>query len=210
MIGIKYSGINEEVLFNYIKENQSLFQTFYEQNKWMTLTGYFIVYVAVTSLSIPAATVLTLLGSAIFGFFYALLLVSFASTIGATFAFLISRYFLRDLVHQRYQKKLAIVNEGIERDGAFYLFSLRLIPVVPFFFINLSMGLTKMPLKKYYWVSQLAMLPWTLLYINAGLQLGKLESLSDIVSWEIALSFAMIGVFPWISKILMNKLKNSH
>lgn len=143
---------------------------------------YFVVYVLLTAFSIPGATVVTLLGAALFGFWLSLLLASFASTIGATLAFLSSRFLLRDWVQAKFADKLQTINQGIERDGAFYLLSLRLIPIFPFFLINLVMGLTPISTWRYYWVSQLGMLPGTAVYLNAGTQLAEISSLGEIVS----------------------------
>lgn len=168
---------------------------------------YFFAYIFITAFSIPGAAVVTLLGAALFGFWVSLLLVSFASTIGATLAFLSSRYLLRDWVQQRFGEKLDTINQGIERDGAFYLFSLRLIPVFPFFLINLLMGLTPLSVSKFYLFSQLGMLAGTMVYLNAGTQLAEIDSLSGIVSPTVLVSFALLGLFPLIAKWIMNKLR---
>jgi pyruvate/2-oxoglutarate dehydrogenase complex dihydrolipoamide dehydrogenase (E3) component/uncharacterized membrane protein YdjX (TVP38/TMEM64 family) len=157
----------------------------------------------VTALSLPGAAVMTLAGGALFGFWYALLLVSFASSIGATAAFLVSRVLLRDWVQQRFGRHLGAVNAGFEKDGAFYLFSLRLVPLFPFFLINLLMGLLPIRTWPYYWVSQLGMLPGTAVYINAGTQLGRLESLSGIVSAPLLGSFVLLALFPFIARWLL-------
>lgn len=162
--------------------------------------GYFLVYVAVTALSLPGATIVTLAGGAIFGLGWGLLIVSFASSIGATLAFLTARFLLRDAVQSRFGQRLADVDRGIQKDGAFYLFTLRLIPVVPFFVINLLMGLTKMKTWTYYWVSQIGMLAGTAVYVNAGTQLGQLESLKGIVSPGLLGSFVLLGLFPLIAR----------
>ncbi|TXZ09301.1 TVP38/TMEM64 family protein [Vibrio mimicus] len=168
---------------------------------------YFVVYVLLTAFSIPGATVVTLLGAALFGFWLSLLLASFASTIGATLAFLSSRFLLRDWVQSKFAEKLLTINQGVERDGAFYLLSLRLIPVFPFFLINLVMGLTPISTWRYYWVSQLGMLPGTAVYLNAGTQLAEISSLGEIISLPVLASFVLLGVFPIIVKWLMGKLQ---
>ncbi|MGL4828617.1 MAG: TVP38/TMEM64 family protein [Vibrio sp.] len=168
---------------------------------------YFVVYVLLTAFSIPGATVVTLLGAALFGFWLSLLLASFASTIGATLAFLSSRFLLRDWVQAKFADKLLTINQGVERDGAFYLLSLRLIPIFPFFLINLVMGLTPISVWRYYWVSQLGMLPGTAVYLNAGTQLAEISSLGEIVSFPVLASFVLLGVFPIIVKWLMNKFQ---
>lgn len=168
---------------------------------------YFVVYVLLTAFSIPGATVVTLLGAALFGFWLSLLLASFASTIGATLAFLSSRFLLRDWVQTKFADKLQTINQGIERDGAFYLLSLRLIPIFPFFLINLVMGLTPISTWRYYWVSQLGMLPGTAVYLNAGTQLAEISSLGEIVSLPVLASFVLLGVFPIVVKWLMGKVQ---
>lgn len=168
---------------------------------------YFVVYVLLTAFSIPGATVVTLLGAALFGFWLSLLLASFASTIGATLAFLSSRFLLRDWVQAKFADKLQTINQGIERDGAFYLLSLRLIPIFPFFLINLVMGLTPISTWRYYWVSQLGMLPGTAVYLNAGTQLAEISSLGEIVSLPVLASFVLLGVFPMVVKRLMSKFQ---
>ncbi|RBM39775.1 TVP38/TMEM64 family protein [Vibrio tarriae] len=168
---------------------------------------YFVVYVLLTAFSIPGATVVTLLGAALFGFWLSLMLASFASTIGATLAFLSSRFLLRDWVQAKFADKLQTINQGIERDGAFYLLSLRLIPIFPFFLINLVMGLTPISTWRYYWVSQLGMLPGTAVYLNAGTQLAEISSLGEIVSLPVLASFVLLGVFPIVVKWLMGKFQ---
>lgn len=167
---------------------------------------YFLIYVLVTGLSVPGAAVMTLAGGALFGFWYALLLVSFGSTLGATLAFLISRTLLRDWVQGRFGKQLADINAGFARDGAFYLFTLRLVPLFPFFVINLLMGLMPINTWRYYWVSQLGMLPATAVYVNAGSELGQLETLSGIISPGLLLSFVLLGLFPLVARLLVRSL----
>ena len=164
---------------------------------------YFAIYVVVTALSVPGAAIMTLAGGALFGFWYGLLLVSFASSIGATLAFLVSRVLLRDWVQQRFGRHMGAVNSGFERDGSFYLFSLRLVPIFPFFLINLLMGLLPIRPWRYYWVSQLGMLPATAVYVNAGTQLGQLETLSGIISAPLLGSFVLLAVFPFLARWLL-------
>ncbi|EMX0221222.1 TVP38/TMEM64 family protein [Vibrio fluvialis] len=188
------------------KAQQALLSDYIAEHLLAAALIYFVSYVLITAFSIPGAAVVTLLGAALFGFWLSLLLVSFASTIGATLAFLSSRYLLRDRVQQRFGDKLNAINQGVERDGAFYLLSLRLIPVFPFFLINLLMGLSPINVARYYWVSQLGMLPGTAVYLNAGTQLAQIDSLSGIVSPSVLLSFALLGVFPLLMKWVMNRL----
>lgn len=164
------------------------------------ILGFAAVYIAVTALSLPFAVWLTLLGAAVFGFWTGLVVISFASSIGALLAFLVARYLMRDWVRAKVGGRMAAIELGVARDGAFYLFSLRLIPVVPFFVINLAFGLTGMRAARFYGVSQIGMLPGTAAYVAAGAQLGQLESLSDIVSPGLIAAFVAIGVFPWIAR----------
>lgn len=191
------------------KAQQAALATFIENNFVLAAVSYFTFYIAITAFSIPGAAVVTLLGAALFGFWTSLLLVSFASTIGATLAFLSSRFLLRDWVQSKFGDKLKTINHGIEQDGAFYLFSLRLIPVFPFFLINLLMGLSPITIVRFYLVSQLGMLPGTAVYLNAGTQLATIDSLSGIVSPTVLASFVLLGLFPVISKWVMKKLKPS-
>ncbi len=179
----------------------------YANNPLLAGLIYFAGYVAVTALSLPGAAVMTLAGGALFGFWYALLLVSFASSIGATMAFLVSRVLLRDWVQKRFGRHLGAVNAGFEKDGSFYLFSLRLVPLFPFFLINLLMGLLPIRSWPFYWVSQLGMLPGTAVYINAGTQLGRLESLSGIISAPLLGSFVLLALFPFIARWLLAQLQ---
>jgi pyruvate/2-oxoglutarate dehydrogenase complex dihydrolipoamide dehydrogenase (E3) component/uncharacterized membrane protein YdjX (TVP38/TMEM64 family) len=183
-----------------LKARQEAFQQFHAANRLLTLGLYFALYVVVTALSLPGAAVMTLAGGALFGFLPALIVVSFASSIGATLAFLVSRFLLRDWVQARFRDRLKALNTGIEREGAFYLFTLRLVPVFPYFVINLVMGLTPMRTLIFYWVSQVGMLAGTAVYVNAGTQLGQLESLSGILSPGLLFSFILLGIFPLIAR----------
>lgn len=185
---------------DFLKARQHDFQQFYAANRALTLGAYFLIYVAVTALSLPGAAIMTLAGGALFGFWPALIVVSFASTFGATIAFLVSRFLLRDWVQSRFGERLRAINAGVKKEGAFYLFTLRLVPVFPFFIINLAMGLTPLRTLTFYWVSQLGMLPGTAVYVNAGTQLGQIQSLSGILSPELLLSFALLGIFPLIAR----------
>ena len=194
---------------------QYLTPDFYQQlfSEQPLLTGaiFFTVYVIATALSIPGAAALTLIGGAIFGLGWGLLLISFASSLGATFAFLITRLLLKDWVQAKFGSYLGTLNKGIEKDGAFYLFTLRLIPVVPFFVINLVMGLMPIKAWTFYWVSQLGMLAGTAVYVNAGAQLGQLDELSfaGIMTPGLLGSFVLLALFPWIARTLINKVKKN-
>jgi uncharacterized membrane protein YdjX (TVP38/TMEM64 family) len=165
---------------------------------------FFVAYVAVTGLSLPGAAVMTLAGGAVFGLFWGLLLVSFASSLGATLAFLASRFLLRDWVQQRFGDRLRAINAGIEKEGGFYLFTLRLVPVFPFFVINLLMGLTPIKTRTFYWVSQIGMLAGTLVYVNAGTQLARIDSLAGILSPALLGSFVLLGLFPLLAKKIVD------
>lgn len=173
------------------------------------LTGglFLLLYVLVTALSLPGAAVMTIAAGALFGLAWGTVLVSFASSIGATLAFMVSRYLMRDSVQKRFGDRLQAVNDGIEKGGAFYLFTLRLVPVFPFFLINLLMGLTPIRAVTFYWVSQVGMLAGTLVYVNAGTQLAQLDSLSGILSPSLLLSFALLGIFPLIAKKILSVIK---
>ncbi len=184
----------------YLKDQQQVFSEYYQQHRFFTLGLYFLLYVVVTALSLPGAAVMSLAGAALFGFWAALVVVSFASSIGATLAFLVSRFLLRDWVQNRFGDKLTAINRGIEKDGAFYLFSLRLVPLFPFFMINLLMGLTPLKTSRFYLVSQVGMLAGTAAYVNAGTQLGHLQSVAGILSPGIIFSFVLLGIFPLLAK----------
>ncbi len=189
------------------KAQHEALNAYIEKNFLFAATLYFLAYVAITAFSIPGAAVVTLLGAALFGFWFSLILVSFASTVGATIAFLSSRYLLKDWVQSKFDKKLSAINNGVKKDGAYYLFSLRLIPVFPFFLINLLMGLTPMSVSRFYLISQIGMLPGTAVYLNAGTQLATINDLSDIVSPSVLASFALLGLFPIIAKWAMSKVR---
>ncbi len=194
--------------FENLKASRDEIVAWREARPLLALVGAFLLYVAVTALSLPGATIMTLAIGAVFGFFTGLMLVSFASTVGATLAFLISRFIFQDTVQRRYGQRLKTLNEGIEKDGAFYLFSLRLVPIFPFFLINLLMGLTTIRSWTFYWVSQVGMLAGTMVYVNAGTQLGELESASGILSPVLIGSFVLLGLFPLLAKRLLSLVKS--
>jgi pyruvate/2-oxoglutarate dehydrogenase complex dihydrolipoamide dehydrogenase (E3) component/uncharacterized membrane protein YdjX (TVP38/TMEM64 family) len=187
-----------------LRLSQASLASAYAENPWSMRAGFFAVYVAVASLSLPGAAILPRAGGGVFGLGWGLLLVSFASSVGATVSFLAARFVLRDAVQARFGSRLTEINQGIARDGALYLFSLRLIPVVPFFVINLLMGLTTLRTRTFYWVSQLGMLAGTAVYVNAGTRLAELQSLKDVASPEVLGAFVLLGLFPLIAKALMN------
>jgi len=202
--------LNRYFTLDYIKQSRDSFGAFYAQNRILTIVVYMLLYIAVTALSLPGATVMTLVGGALFGFVTGLIAVSFASTIGATLACFVSRYLLRNWVENKFGDKLDAINAGLEKEGAFYLFTLRLIPVFPFFAINLLMGLTRMKLLTFYWVSQIGMLAGTAVYVNAGKELGKIESLSGILSPTLIVSFVILGLFPLAVKKIVSWYKSRY
>ena len=191
----------------YLKSQQAAFAAFYASHPAATIAAYFLLYVAVAALSLPGAVVLTLAGGALFGFWVGLIVVSFASSLGALLAMLAARLVLGESVQRRFGAQLAAINAGIARDGPFYLFALRLVPIFPFFVINLLMGLTKIRASTFYWVSQLGMLLGTAVYVNVGTQLAQLESLRGVLSPGLLLSFVLLGVFPLIAKKVVDHLR---
>jgi pyruvate/2-oxoglutarate dehydrogenase complex dihydrolipoamide dehydrogenase (E3) component/uncharacterized membrane protein YdjX (TVP38/TMEM64 family) len=201
-------GGHRYLTFESIKAQQTAIQEYYAGHPWQTVAGFFLIYVAVTALSFPgAATVLTLAAGAIFGLLWGTVIVSFASSIGATLAYLASRFVFRDWVQQKFGKHLRTINEGVEKEGGFYLFTLRLLPVVPFFVINLAMGLTPIRVWTFYWVSQLGMLAGTIVYVNAGTQLAEISSPAGILSPGLIGAFVLLGVFPLIAKKIVDVVK---
>lgn len=202
------SDLHHVLTLTEIKARQQAFAAYYTEHRAATIALYFFLYVAVTALSLPGAAVMTLAGGALLGFWPAFVTVSLASTLGATLAFLASRFLLRDWVQSKFGDKLRAINDGIARDGAFYLFTLRLVPVFPFFIINLVMGLTPMPPRTFAWVSQVGMLPATAVFVNAGTQLARIESAAGILSPQLLLSFALLGLFPLLAKRLVTIFKN--
>lgn len=202
-----YFDLQQYLSLDLLKQNQLELAAFVSERFALAIAIFCGVYVAVTALSLPGAAILTLAGGAIFGFIPGLILVSFSSTIGATLAFLSSRFLLRDFVQQRFREKLESINDGVAKDGAFYLFSLRLIPIFPFFLINLAMGLTPIRTSTFFFVSQLGMLAGTSAYVNAGTQLSKINSLHGILSIELILSFSALGLLPFLAKWVIQYLK---
>ncbi|WP_397581905.1 TVP38/TMEM64 family protein [Sphingorhabdus sp.] len=174
-----------------------------DANPVLYISGFFLLYVAVTGLSIPGAAIMTLIAGALFGVLIGTIIVSFASTLGATLAFLSARFVLRDWVQGKFGERLRAIDEGLEKDGAFYLFTLRLIPVFPFFVINLLMGLTRIKTRTFFWVSQLGMLPATIVFVNAGTQISRIESTAGLLSPTLIASFVALAFFPWAAKAIV-------
>ncbi|WP_265942271.1 FAD-dependent oxidoreductase [Dechloromonas sp. A34] len=192
-----------------LKASQASIEGFRVEHPVLSVALYFAIYVVVTALSLPGAALLTLAGGAVFGLLWGTLIVSFASTIGATAAFLISRFLLRDWVAERFGQRLAAIDQGVRREGGFYLFTLRLVPAFPFFMINLLLGLTAMPARTFYWVSQVGMLAGTVVYVNAGTQLARLDSLSGILSPALLGSFVLLGIFPLLARKLLEVVRRN-
>ena len=199
--------LNQWLTLDSLKQGQQQFAQW--QAKAPLLVGllFTLLYIVVTGLSLPGAAILSLAAGALFGLLWGSLIVSFASSIGATLAFLVARYLLSDWVRRRFGERLQSVDRGIEREGVFYLFALRLVPVFPFFLINILMGMTRIKPWTFYWVSQLGMLPATLVYVNAGTQLARVNELSDILSLPLVLSFVILGLFPLLAKRLLEWIK---
>ena len=190
-----------------IKSEQEALRGLVDTNPAEFIAGYFFIYVAVTALSIPGAAVMTLVAGALFGLWWGLLIVSFASTIGATLAMVIARWLFKQEVESRFKNQISTINKGIEKDGAFYLFTLRLVPAFPFFAINLAMALTSMNVITFFLVSQVGMLAGTFVFINAGTELAQVSNPSDVLSAELLMSFALLGVFPLLAKWFVDWIK---
>ena len=203
IVAFRYFDLGQYLSLEYIKATQEKFQALYLENRFLVVATYMGIYIAVTALSLPGAAVLTLAGGGLFGLVVGTVAVSFASTIGATLACLVSRFLLREWVQNKFGDKLATINNGIEKEGAFYLFTLRLVPIFPFFVINLLMGLTRMRLFTFFWVSQIGMFAGTIVYVNAGKELAKIDSLSGIMSPGLLISFVVLGLFPISVKKLL-------
>lgn len=205
---LKSSGAGEYLTLEILKEKQDFLKSFYENNPFKFMAAFMGIYVLATALSLPGATILTLSAGVLFGFWIGTVLVSFASTIGATLAFLTARFLFKETIQNKFGEKLEHINKGIKKDGAFYLFTLRLVPLFPFFLINLVMGLTPIRTLTYFFVSQIGMLPGTAVYVNAGTRLSQIDSLKGILSPGLLMSFALIGVLPLFSKWVIGIFKS--
>ena len=199
--------LHHYLTLEYLKYSKDKLNSYYQDNPLIVLGTYFFIYLTSTAFSVPGATVLTLAGGALFGLVAGTLVVSFASTIGATLAMLISRLLLKDWVQNRFADQMIKINSGIFKEGTFYLFALRLLPAVPFFVINLVMGLTHIRTVTFFWVSQLGMLPATLVYVNAGSELGKVQTIDDILSSSLIISFLLLGIFPLLIKKIVTAIQ---
>ena len=192
-----------------VKTHQQTLLSYVDRAPLQSAMIFFALYVAVSALSLPGAAILTLLGGALFSLWEGTVLVSFASTLGATLAMLASRYLLRDWVQQRFARPMNTVNTGMAREGTAYLFALRLMPLFPFFVVNLLMGVTRITVRRYWWVSQIAMLPATVVFLNAGRELGKVTSLHDIVSPGMVFAFTLLGLLPLATRWLYSRYTSS-
>jgi len=206
-VGFFAFDIDQMLTLENIKSSQAEFEQLKGSSPVFVSLVFFVLYVVVTALSLPGAVFMTLAAGAFFGLLWGLVLVSFASTIGATLAFLVSRYLFKEAVQNRFGDRLAAINEGFKKEGAFYLFTLRLVPIFPFFLINILMGLTPVRTFTYYWVSQVGMFAGTVVYINAGTQLAQIDSLGGILSLPLLLSFALLGIFPLLAKKITEWIK---
>ena len=208
LIGIFfYFELQHYFTLEMLQERKDQLGAYYEANRLLTAGLFLAIYVLIAALSLPGALIMTLTGGAIFGLMWGTILVSIASTTGATLAFMASRYLLGHSVQKKIKDKLETINRGIEREGAFYLFTLRLIPAFPFFVINLVMGLTPLSIRTFFFVSQLGMIPGTVVYVNAGTQLSQIQGLKGILSPSLLLSFVAIGLLPFVAKRIIKLVK---
>lgn len=200
---------HELLTFERLKASQTEFAALFSEHSVQVVMGYLAVYIPCIALNLPGAAILGLAAGVMFGTGLGTIIVSFASTVGATLAFLISRYLLRDWVQATFGDRLESVDRGIANEGHFYLFSLRLIPVIPFCVINMVMGLTRIPLRTFLWVSMLGMLPGTFVFVNAGSQIASLDSVSGIISPSLLFSFALLGILPLVAKRVLHHYRTS-
>lgn len=200
------SGWLEFLTFDHLKNEQADLKLRTEAHFFEAVAGFFTLYVVVTALSIPGAAVMSLAGGAIFGLFWGTLIISFASTLGATLCFIGSRFLFRGFVEKRFVQAYERIDRGLKSEGVFYLFSLRLIPAIPFFLINLVFGLTRMKTTTFFIVSQIGMLPGTIAYVNAGTRLGEINNLSEVMRPDVIMSFLILAILPWIGKAILRVL----
>ncbi len=202
--------INQYLNLEYLKSRQSDINTYYTANPIKTGLYFFITYILVTAVSLPGAGIMTLAGGAIFGVLWGTILVSFASVIGATIAFLIARYLFHDYIQQRFSHRLVKINKGVREEGDLYLFTIRLVPIFPFFIVNSVMALTPIKTLNFAIISQIGMLLPTIIFVNAGTQLAKIESPGDVLSLELLFSFLLLGLFPFIAKKALIYIRKTH
>lgn len=202
-----YLGLGQYTNLDYLKTQQIKITDYNNSHPFKTTLVFFLTYITITAISIPGATIITLASGVIFGLIKGTVLVSFASTIGATLAFLTSRFLFRDALQNKFSDKLHMINQGIDKDGIFYLFALRLVPIFPFFMVNLIMGLTPIKASSFFFISQLGMLAGTIVYVYAGTKLADIESLKDILSPELIFSFALLGLLPITAKKIVDTIR---
>ena len=207
VVGFNYDDV---VSLEAIKQRYQELQSLIDANPFFYYFIFFIIYIVVTALALPISLLKTLLAGALFGLLPGVILTSFASTIGSTLCFLLSRYLFKDYVQGKYQKYLGKINQGIKEEGLLYLLFLRLSPIFPFFVINLTFGLTHMKWTNFYWISQLGMLPATILFVNAGIQLSQINDVKDILTLNIIISFSALGLLPIITKRIYERFKRQH
>lgn len=191
----------------YLKEQKDIIVTYYNSHRFLVVFLFSLAYILVTAFSLPFATILTLLAGALFGLFIGIVIVSFASSLGATAAFLMSRFLFKNAVQEKYGKYLTKINAGFAREGSFYLFALRLTPAIPFFLVNILMALLPIKAWTFYWVSQLGMLIGTALYVYAGTELSKISNIKDIASPQLLIALTFLGFFPVIAKRIINIIR---
>ena len=207
IVGFNYDDV---LSLEAIKQRYQDLQSRIDVNPFFYYFIFFLIYIAVTALALPISLLKTLLAGALFGLLPGVILTSFASTIGSTLCFLLSRYLFKDFVQGKYQKYLGKINQGIKDEGLLYLLFLRLSPIFPFFVINLTFGLTHMKWTNFYWISQLGMLPATILFVNAGVQLAQINDVKDILTLNIIISFSALGLLPIITKRIYERFKRQH
>lgn len=210
IITFKIWDFEKYLTLDYLKSQQQTFLNFYEVQPIKTILIFMSLYILMTGLSLPGSIMLSLTAGALFGLWMGTLLVSFACTIGATLAFLSSRYVLHDFIQNKFKRQIKRINQGIEEEGTFYLFSLRLFPASPYVVINLVMGITPISVFKFYWVSQIGLLPGNFIYVNAGTQLAKVDTVAGILTPELLFSLVLIGLLPFVSKWLAKIIKTYH
>ena len=213
-IALFWVFLRDRITIEYLISQETAIRAYFESNSIIVFTAAFLIYVLVAALALPGAALLSLVYAWFFGFWSALVLISFASTLGATICFLLSRFLFRDTIEKRFGNRLASFDANFKRDGEFYLFSLRLIPAIPFFLVNLLMGLTPIKSSTYWWVSQIGMLPGTCVFVYAGSSFPSLTELAEngvngILSIEILIAFSLLAIFPWIARKLLNMFSKS-
>ncbi len=205
--GVYLSGLSQYLTLDFYREQQEFVQAFVRHNRALAVLLFYLIYITATGLSLPVAALFALLSGALFGMVLGTIVISLASTTGAVLAFLVSRFLLQDFVDQKFPHAAKMINQGIQRDGAAYLFCVRLVPAMPYFVLNLVMGLTHMPVRTFAWVTQVGLLPITLVLTNAGEQIALIDSPADIMSPGLIASLTLIGLFPLAAKKLLERLR---